>query len=393
MKVPVGSVAARRARLAIRHRLAPSARADGVADVARSLVGLHSSDPVTVYLSAAARLRLPTIELIDRALYRDREVVRQHAMRRTLWVLTPELARAARASSTALIAPMRRTMCTLLVANGVTDDPDRWLDHAIGSIADLLADVGEASARQVGEALPDLSVRLRVPPGDPSGAMIAAHTRVLNLMGFLGIAVRARPVGTWISSQYRWTLADRWLSRGLGGGDLPTAAATIVDRYLRAFGPASMIDIQWWTGWTKLTTTTAIMDCGAETVDGTHGELWVAGGDTRADLDPGPWVALLPGLDPSVMGWKQRDWYIHDSYIPALFDRNGNAGPTIWADGRVVGGWAQRPDGRLAHRLLETISTNHEHLLRLEVERVESFVGDARFTIRFPTPLSRELSS
>jgi hypothetical protein len=76
-----------------------------------------------------------------------------------------------------------------------------------------------------------------------------------------------------------------------------------------------------------------------------------------------------------------------------LFDRNGNAGPTIWADGRVVGGWAQRPDGRLAHRLFETISTNHERLLRLEVERVESFVGDARFTIRFPTPLSKQLSS
>ena len=220
MNLPVGSIAARRARMAIRHRLLPSARADGVADVARSLVGLHSSDPVSVYLSAAARMRAPTVELIDAALYRDREVVRHHAMRRTLWVLTPDLARAAHASSTAaLVGPMRRSMCKLLAANNVTDDPERWLDRSIGSIADTLAELGEATARQVGEALPELGVRLEVPPGNPAGATIAAHTRVLNLMGLMGIAVRARPLGTWISGQYRWTLTDRWLSGGLGQDD------------------------------------------------------------------------------------------------------------------------------------------------------------------------------
>jgi hypothetical protein len=283
-------------------------------------------------------------------------------------------------------------MCKLLAANNVTDDPERWLDRSIGSIADKLSELGEATARQVGEALPELGVRLEVPPGNPVGATIAAHTRVLNLMGLMGIAVRARPLGTWISGQYRWTLADRWLSGGLGQDDRLTAATAIADRYLRAFGPASMADMQWWTGWTKLATSTAIVDSGAETVDGTDGELWVAAGDTDAELDPGPWVALLPGLDPSVMGWRQRGWYLDDAFVSALFDRNGNAGPTIWADGRVVGGWAQGADGRLVDRLLEPISAHHERLLLTEIERLEAFVGDTRFTIRFPPPLSRELS-
>lgn len=382
----------RRSRLARRHLLLPGARVERVAGVCDALVGLHSSDPITVYLSAAARLNDPSIELIDDALYGRPEVVRHHAMRRTLWVFTPEVARVAHASSTtALVGPVRRSLCKLLIANDVTDDPDRWLDQAVAEIADTLAGLGQATARQIGEALPDLRTRLAVPPDNPSGATIAAHTRVLNLMGFMGIAVRARPIGTWASGQYRWTLADRWLGGPIPHDDSTTAAATIVDRYLRAFGPASMVDICWWTGWSKRVTVNAIEAAGGEIVNGDDGELWVAQGDSAHDPKPRPWVALLPSLDPTVMGWKQRQWYLRPDHAPTLFDRNGNAGPTVWADGRVVGAWAQTRSGEIAHRLLEPLSPEHESLLHDEIERLQSFVDDTRFTIRFPSPLSREL--
>ena len=54
-----------------------------------------------------------------------------------------------------------------------------------------------------------------------------------------------------------------------------------------------------------------------------------------------PWVALLPGLDSTVMGWKERAWFL-GGHQHALFDVNGNAGPTVWCNGRIVGGWAHR---------------------------------------------------
>jgi len=44
------------------------------------------------------------------------------------------------------------------------------------------------------------------------------------------------------------------------------------------------------------------------------------------------------------MGWRDRTWYLGPHRAP-LFDRNGNAGPTAWWDGRIVGSWTQRPDG------------------------------------------------
>ena len=86
-------------------------------------------------------------------------------------------------------------------------------------------------------------------------------------------------------------------------------------------------------------------------LDGTVGKGtvgWISADDTDEVDEASPWIAFLPGLDPTTMGWKQRSWYLgdHGAFGASVFDRNGNAGPTIWVDGRVVGGWAQRKVGR-----------------------------------------------
>jgi len=105
------------------------------------------------------------------------------------------------------------------------------------------------------------------------------------------------------------------------------------------------------------------------------------------------WVALLPGLDPTTMGWKTRDWYVEPSYVPQLFDRNGNGGPTVWVDGRVVGGWTQLSDGQIVYRLFETVSTNQAREIAAAAEVVRKTVGETRFKTRFPVPLQKELAS
>src|SRR6476661_3058250 len=94
----------RRARLARRHRLLPERRTDDLAAIAEDVVALHSSDPVTVYLSAMLRMRHPSVAAVERALYDDRAVVRHHAMRRTLWVATPDVVRVMHAAATRRLA-------------------------------------------------------------------------------------------------------------------------------------------------------------------------------------------------------------------------------------------------------------------------------------------------
>ncbi len=73
-----------------------------------------------------------------------------------------------------------------------------------------------------------------------------------------------------------------------------------------------------------------------------------------------------------------------------LFDTNGNAGPTIWVDGRIVGGWAQRRSGEVVPRLLEDVGVEVRQEIDAEAARLEAWLGPARVTGSFPTPIEIE---
>ena len=74
-----------------------------------------------------------------------------------------------------------------------------------------------------------------------------------------------------------------------------------------------------------------------------------------------------------------------------MVDRNGNIGPTVWADGVIVGGWTQRADGSIAHDA-DDLDRRHRDLLDVEIERLRTLVGASRFTPRFPAPNQAALS-
>jgi hypothetical protein len=141
-------------------------------------------------------------------------------------------------------------------------------------------------------------------------------------------------------------------------------------------------------GWTVVTTKRALADAGAQEVDLENGRGWLAEDDDEEPPEPGPWVALLPGLDPTTMGWKQRAWYLPESAADA-FDSSGNAGPTIWVDGRVVGAWAQYPDGRLHLHYFEKVAARRRRDIAERAADLRGWVGDTRFTIRFPGAITK----
>jgi hypothetical protein len=168
------------------------------------------------------------------------------------------------------------------------------------------------------------------------------------------------------------------------------AAAGLARAYLRAFGPATRDDLKWWAGWTVGTTKAALADVDAVETDAGYVLPDDLPDDTEP-VEPQPSVALLPGLDPTTMGWKQRDHYLDPALVPQLFDRNGNGGPTIWVGGTIVGGWVQRRDGTIALRLLTDVGAEARAQVDAAAHALESLLGEVRFTVRFPAPLSAEL--
>ncbi|MEZ5166199.1 MAG: winged helix DNA-binding domain-containing protein [Acidimicrobiales bacterium] len=373
--------AERRARVARRHLLAPELRATAVVDVADSLVALHSSDPATVFLSIAARMHRPSIAAIERALYDGESLVRHHAMRRTLWVLPPDVAAAAHAGFTRKIAAAERRRGAKLVGL----DDDAYADAVERAVATVVAADGPTSTRDVAAALPDLTAGTVVNPGKRYETTIAPHTRALLQAAFEGRIVNGRPAGSWISSQCvaRWCASPNvaWDRH-----DEVSGATDIVRRWLDRFGPGTLEDLTWWTGATKTLVRRALdlIEPREVALEGHEDVGYVLADDLDREPGTAPWVALLPGLDPTAMGWKQRGWYLSEDVAARVTDRNGNIGPTVWADGRIVGGWVQRPDGSVAHDA--DLTASQETLLDAEIDRFRVFVGDTRTRPRFPAP-------
>jgi hypothetical protein len=387
------SVDERRARLAVRHRLVPAARPDDdAAAIARDVVVLHATDPATVVLSVLARMSEPDAGAVERALYDDRTLVRMLGMRRTLFTTPVELAPVIHSSSTlAVAADERRKLEVLLEQAEVASPAGPWLRRLERKVLAVLEELGEAEARDLTARVPDLGKKIVVAPGSRNEATVNLTSRVLVVMGADGLIVRGRPRGRWTSSQHQWSPMDRWLGGPLPALDPAEAKVALARRWLERFGPGTVGDLKWWTGWTLGATRAALAALDTEPVDLDGEEGLVLAGDAEPTPAPEPWAALLPGLDPTAMGWTARAWYLPDAYRPHVMDRSGNIGPTVWVDGRVVGGWAQRKDGEVVVQLLEDVGRERTVLVGHAVRRLQQALGDLRVTPRFPAPLDKQL--
>lgn len=325
---------------------------------------------------------------LERLLYDERTLVRHWGMRRTLWVVSRTLLPAVVGSSTNAIgkAERRRTI-KLIEDGGVAIDGEAWLDEMLPKTIEAIRTNGEVFTRHLSTMVPGLADKITF---TNKAGQVTARTgmasRALVQLGMESRVVRARPAGTWVSGQYSWAVIEDWLGGPIHQFDVREASARVVDLYLRSSGPVTETDVRWWTGWTAAQTRAGLADVGAVEVDIEEGGTgYLHPEDLDPVEDPVPWVSLVPSLDSTTMGWKERDWYMgrHGSI---LFDRNGNAGPTIWSNGKVVGGWAQRKDGEIAYEVFEDVGTDVAQMIEARAAQLRVWMGETVITPRFRSP-------
>lgn len=377
----------RRARLARRHQLA-AGDAGSAEDITGRLVGLHATDPATPYLSLWARLPDFTVADLNYALYENHSLVKQLAMRRTLWIVRPlDLPSVQAAASDRVAVNETRRLAADAQKAGVAPDGELWLETACEAVLNHLRGSGPCSARELREALPELTGTYDPAPGKAYGGEGHLAPRVLTVLSARGHIVRGPNDGGWTTSRPRWAAAAQWLTPA-AAVDASQARAELVRRWLYAFGPATVNDVKWWFGNTLGWARQALADLDAIEVDVDGAPAFVLPGDDEPEPEVEPWCALLPGLDVTTMGWADRGWYL-GAHRSQVFDRNGNAGPTVWVDGRVVGAWRQDADARVELMMLESISREARADLTARAERLTSWLGGVRINPRFPSPLSK----
>ncbi len=367
----------RRARLVSRHAIAPDHRVSEAEAAARAVVVLHATEPATVHLSVAARTEGVSVADIDTAFYDDRSLVKQLAMRRTLFAFPRDLLPAAWGSASSRVAEAeRKRIGGNAVSAGLADDGDAWLEARRTEVLDLLAAEGPMAAQALRERLPALDVKVATSPTATWGGPIPIAPRVLGWLGARADIVRGVNGGHWRLSRPRWTPMADWLGAQPAPATEADGYAELVRRWLARFGPGTEADVVWWLGATKTAVRRALSDLGAVPVSLDAGDTgWLLPDDLDVEEPAEPTAALLPTLDSTTMGWKQRGFYLAPDDVPYLFDTAGNAGTTAWWDGRVVGCWVQDDDGRVRVVLRGDPGLAARRALDVEAERLTAWLG------------------
>jgi DNA glycosylase AlkZ-like len=353
------------------------------------MVCLHGTDPATIYLSAWVRVDGMRVPDLERALYVERSLVKHLAMRRTLFVFPRDTLRLAQAGVSNRVAEAeRRRLVRDVEKAGLHADGGRWLFQASEQVLAALSDGREATSSELREEIPLLEGSIAYGEGKSWGGRMPVGPRVLTTLSAAGKLVRASNAGAWTSSRPRWASMRSWLGEEIAPFPAAEGMAGLVELWLRRFGPGTEGDIKWWLGSTVTAVRRALADLHAVEVDLNGRTGYLLPDDLEATDPVEPWASLLPPLDPTTMGWSERDWYL-GPHKEQLFDSNGNAGPTVWWDGRIVGGWRQSDTGEVVLQMLEDVGAEGRRAIERESARLTEWLGGTGVLPRFPSPLWR----
>lgn len=382
----------RRARLVSRQLLDSDQRCESVEAVADAMVAFHATTAWTVYLSAWARMGQFSREAMSDSLYESRSLVKQLCMRRTLFVMSRDVLVDAVSTTAARVSASERTnMLRDLRRSPDFPDPDGWIDAARAAVLDDLAGGADYTASQLRERLPALDAHIDYKPEKSYGGRMAMAPRVLSMMSAAGEIVRGPNEGRWYQSRPRWAAMTSWLGEPLQLADSHGGHVAMIQRWLATFGPGTETDIVWWLGSTKTAVRKALADIDIVEVDLDDGQVGYVLADDTADVArTRPQAALLPELDPTTMGYKQRDFYL-GPHAGDVFDSTGNGGATAWWDGRIVGGWYQDDAATVRLHLLADVSATARRALDRRATELTEWLDGTRLRPGYPAPFLHEV--
>ena len=224
------------------------------------------------------------------------------------------------------------------------------LDKLLNDVLDVLNQ--PRTRNQVATALKEeYGYRLKLKAGGGWGdSRTVPHVEVGGVsfsIGFLLHVIGAREAicsGPSAGNESTYVRADRWLPNWKEVSR-EEAEEELLNKYLRAFGPASVVDFAMWMGlyvrdarklWLRATERVAQVDIGGRRAEVLESDL----SDLKsATLNP-PVVHLLPNFDTYLLGHKSHLDLVDEGHRKKVYRPQGWVSPVVLVNGRAVGVWS-----------------------------------------------------
>jgi uncharacterized protein YcaQ len=364
----------------INHHLFQKARRQNLEDVIGNVCGLHAQAAATPYLSLWNRVE---DDLLDKALYRDKTLVKVWCMRGTLHVIPSlDLPVYNRALRTMWFEHHGRFMRA----------PDYPLKEERKKL--IYPKIVQALAAKPLKRK-ELNAKVQALLKDnskPYQRLFSGWGGILKETAYEGLTVHAEPC----EREACFARVDKWLPHiSLDKVSEEEAQEKLLIKYLSCYGPATAQDFCLWSGLMASDAKKAIekvKDSLLEEVkiEGAKGLFLLLKQDlTQFDsisLDEKAPPHLLPKFDPYVLGHKDRRRIIDDEHKKRVFRKAGDIAATLLIDGRIMGTWTQK---RAKNSVAMTI-TPFRRLAKDELRQVEEearelsqFMGAAQLKLSF----------
>ena len=334
------------------------------------LVGMQAQAPNPPYVGLWTRLAGSHHDELAHLIL-DRRAVRIALMRNTVHLVTARDCLALRP----LVQPV---FGRGLYANRAHRSGIEGVDiEALVAAGRALLEERPRTAKELGELL-----RERWPDRDPA-ALARAIRHLVPL-------VQVPPRGIWgKSGRAAHTTAEAWLGRPL---DPDPSLDKMLMRYLGGFGPATVKDVQTWSGLTRLGEVTDRLRPRLRIFRDEHGnELFDLPDAPRPDPNTPSPPRFLPEFDNLILSHADRTRVIANDHRKAIASKNGMVPATVLVDGFVRGTWkTERTRGKatLVIEPFEPLAKKDRDALSEEGARLICFKGEdaEAFEVRFVEP-------
>ena len=309
-----------------KQRLTDEKPNQNIVETVRDVGGLHATGATTPYLSLFPRVRDFKREHLDQELYVKRNLGKIRYVRTTVYILPKDMIPTAFAATRTMAEPVSQAYSKYL---GITQ---KQYKEASNRIIETLKGKNGMTTKQIRKAL---ETSLNISP-------------IVNLMCDQGILIRGAPEKGWKSNLHTYHLFNEYFpNMKLNRTNEESARKTVIRWYLASFGPATLDDIAWWTGFPKSQVRHITENQEHEITylnisDLSKTLLMLRQDETSLKLtrnEEKRVINMLPSLDPYVMGYKDRERYLSPEHYNYIFDRSGNATSTILQNGKIIGIW------------------------------------------------------